>query len=155
MRLVPFVFVLLLGCSDKAPGDSKLLKDLQALEGEACACKDAACADLVGDKVTKLGEATKDFDRDELPKLQAAQQAIDKCLAAANPVVTTYAAAAKAACACKDKKCGQAAADRIAKWAADLKASGKKLRQGDASYIMAEGKPAGECLTKLGVAIPK
>jgi hypothetical protein len=162
MKLIAILslIVAVSACSKKekeggtgAPSD--LVQKLDALATEGCACKDAACADAVSEKVTKLGEGNKDFDQDDLPKLQAIQHKLDDCLANKNPVIVAYLELSKAACECKDKKCGEKVAQKISAWAADLKSSHKKLRQSDANVAMTAGKGAGECLTKLGVPIPQ
>ena len=156
--------VLAIGCDKKksgggagggSGGKSDLLTKLDALAVEACACKDMPCADAVTAKVTTLGEQNADFDKDELPALQATQAKMDLCMAKLNPVIVEYLAIADDACKCADKACADKAGERFAAWTAAFKKAGTKLRGNDANVAMKAGKTAGECMTKLGASIPQ
>jgi len=161
--IVVVALALATGCDKKSGGasgggsgaKSQLLTQLDALAVEACACKDMACADAVTAKVTKLGQDNQDFDKSELPALQATQAKMDECMAKLNPVIVDYLAIADDACKCADKACAEKAAARFATWTAEFKKAGTKLRGNDANVAMKAGKTAGECLTKHGVAIPQ
>ena len=152
-------FVLVAGCDKKSGGaagaKSDLLPKLEALATEACACKDMPCADAVTAKVTVLGEQNKDFDKADLPALQAAQSKMDLCMAKLNPAIVAYLAIADDACKCSDKECADKVAARFAEWTAAFKKAGTKLRGNDANVAMKAGQTAGVCLTKHGAAIPQ
>jgi hypothetical protein len=152
------VLVLVTGCDKKKEGGGKksdLVTKLEALTAEACACKDKACGAAVTVKVTTLGEQNKDFDKDDLPALQATQNAMDMCIAKLNPVLVEYLAIADEACKCADKACADKVADKFAAWTKAFKAADTKLAGNEANAIMKVGKTAGECLTKHGAAIPQ
>jgi hypothetical protein len=134
---------------------SELVTKLGALADEACACKDMACADKVSATVTALGQANKDFDPGDLDALQAIQNRMDPCLAALNPVIVAYLDLSKQACACTDKACTDKVAGKFTKWIAAFKASKKPLRANEGNVLMTAGKTAGDCMTKLGTAIPR
>ena len=160
--LVVCCLVLATGCDKKksggggaAGGKSELLTKLDALAVEACACKDMPCADAVTAKVDELGKANQDFDKDELPQLQATQAKMDMCMAKLNPVIVAYLAIADDACKCADKACADKVGERFAEWTAAFKKAGTKLRGNDANVAMKAGKAAGECMTKLGSSIPQ
>jgi hypothetical protein len=154
---------LVIGCDKKSGGSAggsgggkgDLLTKLDALATEACACKDMPCADAVTAKVTTLGEENKDFNKDDLPALQATQSKMDMCMAKLNPVIVSYLAIADDACKCTDKACADKVGARFAEWTASFKAAGTKLRGNDANVAMKAGKTAGECMTKLGASIPQ
>jgi hypothetical protein len=158
VALVSCLF-LAAGCDKKsgggAGGKSELVPKLEALAAEACASKDMPCADAVTAKVTTLGEQNKDFDKADLPALQAAQLKMDTCMAKLNPVIVAYLAIADDACKCADKACADKVAARFAEWTASFKKAGTKLRGNDAKVAMTAGKTAGECLTKHGTTIPQ
>jgi hypothetical protein len=145
---------LVSGCKKKDAGGG-LVGSLTALDTEACACKDMACADAVSEKVTALGQANADFDEADLPRLQEVQNHLDACLANLNPVIVSYLALSTEACACTDKACSTKVATKVSKWAADLKASKAKLRGNDANVAMKAGAASAECFTKFGVPIPQ
>ena len=152
------VAVLSLGASCKkkeaaAPGS--LVASLQALDAEACACKDMACAGGIQDKLTALAGANPTPDEDDLPVLQETQAHLDTCLAKLNPVVVSYLAMSDEVCACKDAACATKVGAKVSAWAADLKAKKTSLSHSDGNVIMKVGAAAGACFTKLGVAIPQ
>ncbi len=148
--------VLATGCPKKeaaAPG--ALVASLRALDAEACACKDQACAAAITTKLTTLGNANADFDEADLPVLQETQAHLDMCLAKLNPVVVRYLALSDEVCACKDKACATKVATKVSAWAAELKAKKTVLSHSDGNVIMKVGTGAGECFTALGVPIPQ
>jgi hypothetical protein len=151
--------VVTTGCDKKsgggAAGKSDLITKLDALTTEACACKDQPCADAVTAKVTTLGEQNKDFDKDDLPALQATQAKMDQCIAKLNPVIVAYLAIADDACKCTDKACADKVGARFAEWTAAFKKAGTTLHGNEANVAMKAGTTAGECMTKLGSAIPQ
>lgn len=142
-------------CKKSAADGGGLVGKLQALDAEACACKDMACADAVTAKVTALGQANADFDPADGPKLGEIQTHLDECLAKLNPVIVSYLALADEVCACTDKACATKVAGKVSKWAADLKAQKTKLRGNDANVAMKAGAASAECFTKFGVPIPQ
>ncbi|CAN5841691.1 hypothetical protein BH11MYX3_BH11MYX3_14000 [soil metagenome] len=134
MRIPLVILSLVLvttACGKNAGGGSAVNSDLtaklDALTTEACACKDKACADAVTAKVTTLGEQNKDFDKDDLPALQATQAKMDMCIAKLNPVIVAYLAIADDACKCTDKACADKVGARFAEWTAAFKAAGTTL----------------------------
>lgn len=152
--------VLVTGCDKKKEGGgtgkkSDLITKLEAMTAEACACKDKACGEAVTAKVTTLGEQNKDFDKDDLPALQATQNAMDMCIAKLNPVIVEYLAISDEACKCTDKACAEKVGEKFAAWTKAFKAAGTKLHGNVANVVMKVGKTAGECMTKLGAAIPQ
>lgn len=144
------------GCKKKesaAPG--ALVASLKAIDAEACACKDMACAGGILDKLTALGKANPTPDEADLPVLQETQAHLDMCLAKLNPVVVSYLAMSDEVCACKDAACATKVGAKVSAWAADLKAKKTTLSHSDINVITKVGTEAGACFTTLGVPIPQ
>ena len=140
----------------KAAAPSPTVAALEALAGQACACKDTACADGVGDEVTKVASSAGKLSDADITALQASQAKIDRCLAAQEPALVAYTKLIDEACACADKACAEKAAAKVSAWAADLKKSERKLRAGDAKLVLEEdGRRGAACFEKHGVPIPQ
>ncbi len=140
----------------KAASPGPIVAQLAGLADKACACKDTACADGVGDEVVAAGQSAGKIQDSDLPALQASQAKIDRCLSAHEPALVAYIAIIDEACGCADKACAEAAAKKVSSWAADLKTSKRKLRPGDAKLVLEEhGKRGTACFEKHGVPIPQ
>jgi hypothetical protein len=143
--------------SSAPKGKSELVGKLDALADEACGCKDLACADAAAKKLDALAASMKpsDVGEDEVAPAQAAQQRFDTCHAGLVPQLADYTKLTDEICACGDKACGQKVSAKVSKWAAALKASGTKLRQGDVGVFSTIGKKGAACFQKLGLPIPQ
>lgn len=106
-------------------------------------------------KVTALGEENKNFDKDDLPALQATQSTMDMCIAKLNPVLVEYLALSDEACKCADKPCAEKVGEKFTAWTKAFKAARTQLHRNEANVVMKVGKTAGECMTKLGAAVPQ
>ena len=159
MRSWAFLLAIgFLACNKSAaspPGPSELVGKLDALADRVCACKDLACADKAQADLDALAAHTTHVADDEVAPAQAAQARFDGCHAARNPLVAEYQELMTAACACKDQACGAKVAKKVEAWAAALKASHAKPSRGDVQVLVARGKEAADCFTRVGVAIPK
>jgi hypothetical protein len=160
VRTVALVCLLATSACKKDDGKpaapSPTVARLEELAGKACACKDAACADGVGDEVVKIAASAGKLSDADITALQASQEKIDRCLAAQEPALIAYVGLIDAACACANKACAEKAAKKVSKWAAELETSKRKLRAGDAKLVLTEhGGRGAKCFEKHGVPIPQ
>ncbi|MCE9571755.1 MAG: hypothetical protein K8W52_01230 [Deltaproteobacteria bacterium] len=150
------VVSLAAGCKKKesaAPGG--LVASLKALDAEACACKDQACAAGIQDKLITLSKANQEPEEADLSVLQETQAHLDDCLAKLNPRVVSYVAMADEVCACTDAACATKVATKLKVWIADLKGKKNVLSHSDFNVMTKVGTEAGKCLTAFGVPIPQ
>lgn len=154
------ILVSVVGCKEKSEEAPKqkdgLVPKLEEFADMACACKDHECTKTASNGMAALARTVKpaEIPADDIPKLQAAQARLEKCSAALHPKVVEYAALTEEVCACKDKKCAAAVADKFKAWADDLRAT-KEALPGGLDAISGNGLKAGGCLKKHGLDIPQ
>ncbi|MBU1238961.1 hypothetical protein KKF84_08290 [Myxococcota bacterium] len=158
------VFFVLSGCKkeekkDNAPAapvvKSQFVKALEGLADKGCACKDAACASSVQLEVGKLAKSIKKMNPADYKPMQEAQSRLDACIVKYDARVISYTALTTALCACKDKKCAQAASAGFTKWAKELTSAKKRLDKSATQAIVAQGLKAKACFDKFGLPVPQ